>query len=96
MYAKDHPELPALRKLDVCVLNSTAIVERSKDFLSRYEKVHAFLDNDGPGREAFRKMQRFLPKGTILVNESERLYPLCNDFNEFLQKMKCPVSGHEM
>lgn len=48
-YAKDHPELPALRKQDVCVLNSTAIVERSKDFLSRYEKVHAFLDNDGPG-----------------------------------------------
>lgn len=95
-YAKDHPELPALRKLDVCVLNSTAIVERSKDFLSRYEKVHAFLDNDGPGREAFRKIQRFLPKGTVLVNESERLYPSCNDFNEFLQKMKCPVSGHEM
>ena len=42
-YAKDHPELPALRRLDVCVLNSTAIVERSKDFLSRYEKVHASL-----------------------------------------------------
>lgn len=45
-YAREHPEMPALGKLDVCVLNSTAIVDRSKDFLSKYEKVHAFLDND--------------------------------------------------
>lgn len=95
-YAKDHPEMPALKKLDICVLNSTAIVERSKDFLSRYEKVHAFLDNDPAGRGALRKMQRFLPENTVLVNESERLYPSCNDFNEFLQKIKCPVSGREM
>lgn len=48
-YAREHPEMPALGKLDVCVLNSTAIVDRSKDFLSKYEKVHAFLDNDAPG-----------------------------------------------
>ncbi len=46
-YAREHPEMRG--KLDVCVLNSTAIVDRSKDFLSKYEKVHAFLDND-PGR----------------------------------------------
>ena len=95
-YAKDHPQMPALRKLDLCVLNSTSIVERSKDFLSRYEKVHAFLDNDSPGREALRKMRHFLPKDTVLVNEAERLYPSCNDFNEFLQKIKCPASGREM
>ncbi|MFK2643251.1 toprim domain-containing protein, partial [Bacteroides fragilis] len=95
-YAKEHPEMPALGKLDLCVLNSTSIVERSKDFLSRYEKVHAFLDNDAPGREALRKMRHFLPKDTVLVNEAERLYPSCNDFNEFLQKIKCPASGREM
>ena len=95
-YAKDHPEMPALGKLDLCVLNSTAIVDRSKDFLSRYEKVHAFLDNDAPGREALRKIRHFLPKDTVLVNEAERLYPSCNDFNEFLQKIKCPASGREM
>ena len=95
-YAKDHPQMPALGQLDLCVLNSTSIVERSKDFLSRYEKVHAFLDNDSPGREALRKMRHFLPKDTVLVNEAERLYPSCNDFNEFLQKIKCPASGREM
>lgn len=38
-YAREHPEMPALGKLDVCVLNSTAIVDRSKDFLSKYENV---------------------------------------------------------
>ena len=53
--------MPALGKLDVCVLNSTAIVDRSKDFLSKYEKVHAFLDNDAPGRGALGKIRSFLP-----------------------------------
>lgn len=95
-YAKDHPEIPELGKLDICVLNSTAIADRSKDFLSRYGKVHAFLDNDPPGREALRRIQGLLPKTTVLVNESERLYPSCNDFNEFLQKIKSPVNGREM
>lgn len=88
--------MPALGKLDVCVLNSTAIVDRSKDFLSKYEKVHAFLDNDAPGRGALGKIRGFLPEDVILVNESERLYPRCNDFNEFLQKAGCPAAGHEI
>lgn len=95
-YAREHPEMPALGKLDVCVLNSTAIVDRSKDFLSKYEKVHAFLDNDAPGRGALGKIRSFLPEDVILVNESERLYPRCNDFNEFLQKAGCPAAGHEI
>lgn len=95
-YAREHPEMPALGKLDVCVLNSTAIVDRSKDFLSKYEKVHAFLDNDAPGRGALGKIRSFLPENVILVNESERLYPGCNDFNEFLQKAGCPAAGHEI
>ena len=95
-YAREHPEMPALGKLDVCVLNSTAIVDRSKDFLSKYEKVHAFLDNDAPGRGALGKIRSFLPEDVILVNESERLSPRCNDFNEFLQKTGCPAAGHEI
>lgn len=95
-YAKEHPEIPGLGRLDVCVLNSTAMAERSKDFLSRYEKVHAFLDNDPPGREALRKIRSLLPEGTVVVNESERLFPGCNDFNAFLQKARLPASGREM
>ena len=71
-------------------------VVRSKDFLSKYEKVHAFLDNDAPGRGALGKIRSFLPEDVILVNESERLYPRCNDFNEFLQKTGCPAAGHEI
>lgn len=78
--------MPALGKLDVCVLNSTAIVDRSKDFLSKYEKVHAFLDNDAPGRGALGKIRSFLPEDVILVNESERLYPRCNDLTNSCRK----------
>ena len=48
--------MPALGKLDVCVLNSTAIVDRSKDFLSKYEKVHAF-STTRPGARALGKIR---------------------------------------
>lgn len=95
-YVKDHPRMTELRKLDVCVLNSTALTDRSRDFLSGYKTVHAFLDNDKAGNDALDRIRGFLPKGSILVNESERLYPSCNDFNEFLQGVKCPATGNEM
>lgn len=48
------------------------------------------------GRGALGKIRSFLPENVILVNESERLYPGCNDFNEFLQKAGCPAAGHEI
>jgi len=35
-------------------------------------------------------MRHFLPKDTVLVNEAERLYPSCNDFNEFLSEIQVP------
>ena len=70
---------------------SCAVFEGFFDLLSfkQYAKEH-------PEMPALRKMRHFLPKDTVLVNEAERLYPSCNDFNEFLQKIKCPASGREM
>lgn len=94
-YAREHTGLPPM---DFCVLNSTSMADRSKEFLGKHRLVHAFLDNDNPGRDALERLQRMLPKNTILVNESARLYPKHNDFNEFLQacKKKAVAAGSEI
>ena len=44
------------------------------------------------------KLEGNLGKDTVLVNESVRLYPRHNDFNEFLQacKKKAMTAGNEM
>lgn len=94
-YAREHPGLPPM---NFCILNSTAMADRSGEFLSRHRLVHAFLDNDKAGLTALERMGRILGKDTVLVNESVRLYPKHNDFNEFLQacKKKVMAVGNEM
>ena len=71
---------------------------RFGEFLSRHRLVHAFLDNDKAGMDALDKLEGNLGKDTVLVNESVRLYPRHNDFNEFLQacKKKAMTAGNEM
>ena len=94
-YAREHPGLPPM---NFCILNSTAMAGRSGEFLSRHRLVHAFLDNDKAGMDALDKLEGNLGKDTVLVNESVRLYPRHNDFNEFLQacKKKAMTAGNEM
>ena len=94
-YAREHPGLPPM---NFCILNSTAMAGRSGEFLSRHRLVHAFLDNDKAGMDALEKLEGNLGKDTVLVNESVRLYPRHNDFNEFLQacKKKAMTAGNEM
>lgn len=54
--------------------------------------------NDKGGMDALEKLEGNLGKDTVLVNESVRLYPRHNDFNEFLQacKKKAMTAGNEM
>ena len=94
-YAREHPGLPPM---NFCILNSTAMAGRAGEFLSRHRLVHAFLDNDKAGMDALEKLEGNLGKDTVLVNESVRLYPRHNDFNEFLQacKKKAMTAGNEM
>ena len=94
-YAREHPGLPPMT---FCILNSTAMAGRSGEFLSRHRLVHAFLDNAKAGMDALEKLEGNLGKDTVLVNESVRLYPRHNDFNEFLQacKKKAMTAGNEM
>ena len=86
-YAREHPE-QKFPKMDWCVLNSTVNASKAKDFLAGHTIIHAFMDNDRAGNEAFGVLQRIKPKDAVLVNESARLYPGHNDFNEFLQVSK--------
>lgn len=93
-YSRNHPELK-LPNMDFCILNSTALIDRAKDFLSRHPKVHSFMDNDTSGRNALEKMKILVPRGTIVMNESANLYSKHNDFNEFLQACKKKVRAVE-
>ena len=86
-YARDHPELK-FPKMDYCVLNSTVNASKIADFLHGHKTIHAFMDNDRAGEEAFRTLGQFKPKDAVLVNESARLYPGYNDFNDFLKATK--------
>lgn len=74
-------ERPELTKLDAVILNSTTMLNKSLDFLKSHELLHCFLDNDLPGRSTYHSIVRI---GISCVNESERLFPEQNDFNEFL------------
>ena len=80
--------------IDAAVLNPVV----NLPFLERHPTVHAFLDNDKAGMDALDKLEGNLGKDTVLVNESVRLYPRHNDFNEFLQacKKKAMTAGNEM
>lgn len=86
-YAREHPE-QKFPKMDWCVLNSTVNAPKARDFLAGHTIIHAFMDNDRAGNGAFEVLQRIKPKDAVLVNESARLYPAHNDFNEFLQVSK--------
>ena len=89
---------PAPFGIDATVLNSVVNLPKALPFLERHPTIHAFLDNDKAGMDALDKLEGNLGKDTVLVNESVRLYPRHNDFNEFLQacKKKAMTAGNEM
>lgn len=72
-------------KMDVVVLNSTAMLEKAMPFLARHKKVHAALDNDRAGDEATAKIKERL--GDRVVDERPN-YAQHKDFNEFLMAQK--------
>ena len=67
---------------DYLVLNSVALLERSYDFLDKYDRVNCYLDRDEAGRrtlEALRK--RYGNK----IEDCSSLYKGFKDLNEYLQ-----------
>lgn len=77
---KDKPEF---QKINIVVLNTTAIVDKAKEFIQKHTMIHSFLDNDASGRSTFQAIKRM---GVAAVNESEYLYPKHNDLNEYLNQ----------
>ncbi|WP_085537229.1 toprim domain-containing protein [Massilibacteroides vaginae] len=71
---------PQKQAVDVVVLNSTTMLDRSLEFLKKHASVHAFLDNDQAGRSA---LNRLISAGINVVNEAAYIYPKHKDFNEF-------------
>ena len=68
------------------VLNSTANLEKAVPFLSKHEKINAFLDNDEAGQQALEKLQKLnLP----VVDVSKR-YVGFKDVNDYLCGKKLP------
>ena len=47
---------------DYLILNSTSMYESAIPVLNKYQNVIAFLDNDHPGRECFKKIKKAIHK----------------------------------
>ncbi len=68
------------------VLNSTANLEKAVPFLSKHEKINAFLDNDEAGKLALEKLQ----KCNLPVVDISKRYAGFKDVNDFLCRKKLP------
>ena len=71
---------------DVIILNSTKLVDRSKDFISQkgYQKIYTFFDNDKSGQDT---AESFAKLSTQIVPCNHR-YEGFNDYNEALMHSK--------
>ena len=63
------------------VLNSCINLNKALPLLTNRKLIHSFLDNDEKGRET---LQKLIIKGFTVKNWSDKLYPSCKDFNEYL------------
>jgi hypothetical protein len=63
------------------VLNSTVNLPSALPILEKATGIRCFLDNDKTGKNALSKLEN---AGFSIVDESQKLYPDSNDFNEFL------------
>ncbi|MPM67682.1 hypothetical protein SDC9_114606 [bioreactor metagenome] len=74
------------------VLNSITNLERAIPFLSKHEKINAFLDNDEAGKQALGKLQkRNLPVVDISIRYAEY-----KDVNDYLCGKKLPPFQQKM
>ena len=62
------------------VLNSIANLDKAIPFLSKHEKINAFLDNDEAGKQALDKLQS---RNFLIVDISKR-YAEYKDVNDYL------------
>ena len=76
------------RQADVSavVLNSVTNLEKAVPFLSKHEKINAFLDNDEAGQLALEKLQKL----NLSVVDISKRYTEFKDVNDYLCGKKLP------
>ncbi len=67
---------------DTIILNSTALIETTKEHVLKYSKINLFLDNDNAGKQAVA-YYKTIHRNTI--NWSKKIYPNFKDFNEYIK-----------
>lgn len=67
---------------DVCVLNSTANVSRSKEWVLAHPKVRTFFDNDASGDQATSEVEGWCREAGLDFRDGRGAYPGVNDLND--------------
>lgn len=79
-------------EVSAVILNSTANLEKAIPFLSKHEKINAFLDNDEAGKQALEKLQKL----NLPVVDISKRYAEFKDVNDYLcrKKLEIPQTKH--
>ena len=72
---------PAPFGIDATVLNSVVNLPKALPFLERHPPIHAFLDNDEPGRRTLAELTRRCPRSQVI--DHAHLYRDYKDLNDF-------------
>lgn len=68
-------------EIDCIVLHSVATLKQAKELLTKYDKIHSFLDNDNAGEDCLTQLKEIV--GTDKVVEYQ-FYKNYNDLNDYL------------
>lgn len=72
---------PESQKENFIITNSTALIEKSLDYFSKYEKIKSFFDNDQSGRKATKIL---INSCGSKVEDCSSYYRDYKDMNQFL------------
>jgi len=81
----------AIPSSTVIVLNSVSNTKNIIELLKNYKSVHLFLDNDTAGLSAANEIAL---NHNNVKNQSQKLFPHCNDFNDYLITLKTKQNEH--
>ena len=82
---RDNTDICVDGRIDVLVMNSVANLRKSLEYLSQYEEIHCYLDNDLAGQKTVEAFVGLF--GENVKNES-RLYAEYKDLNDLLRGRK--------
>ncbi|WP_278353527.1 toprim domain-containing protein [Chryseobacterium gleum] len=66
---------------DILVMNSISLLNKTKEYLKNYPKIHLFLDNDKAGENCKTSVLKSFPE----AKDHSEIYALHKDLNDYLQ-----------